>query len=81
MRATRDELERLEGKKIDIAGGADLFVSAKMLVNEELPTRVAGKFISESVGHQPGEEWALYFVGREFSGGEAITSPIFTRYE
>lgn len=73
------ELSRTGGTSIDIKGGAELVVSAELLQDVELPRRVEGTFELPS-GAKQGDEQAVYFVGREYSGGKVITSPVFVSY-
>lgn len=73
-------LQTIGGTSIEIAGGADLFVSAEILADVELPRRVEGELQMSST-FDPGHEQAVYFVGREYSGGKVITSPMFITYE
>ncbi|KAK1756400.1 hypothetical protein QBC47DRAFT_444908 [Echria macrotheca] len=74
------ELGKAGGKTIDIAGGVDLFVSAELVQDVPLPTRVQGRFELKANAHDSGHHRAVYFVGREYSGGKVITSPIFVEY-
>ncbi|KAF9639989.1 hypothetical protein BFW01_g11795 [Lasiodiplodia theobromae] len=78
--ATSQELVHVGGKQIDIQGGAELSVSAEALLDVVLPKRVEGDFTIPANTHSIGEEQAVYFVGREYSGGKVITSPIFIQY-
>ncbi|KAM0487356.1 hypothetical protein ACHAP7_001868 [Fusarium lateritium] len=78
-----DEAYRTGGKRIEIAGGADMFVCAEILDHVPLPRRVEGYF--EVHKQKQGQETSqqvrsVYFVGREFSGGKVITSPVFIEY-
>jgi hypothetical protein len=70
--------EATKGKRIEIRGGADLFVSVEDLLDVKLPTRVDGRWtaLASSI-----DSMAVYFVGREAAGGKVITSPIFVDYE
>ncbi|KAF2121016.1 hypothetical protein BDV96DRAFT_683396 [Lophiotrema nucula] len=79
--ATEEEIAQLGGKLIDVKGGAELFVSAEMFVDVPLPQKVEGVFSLNRKDRASGEEQVVYFVGREYSGGKVITSPIFIRYE
>jgi hypothetical protein len=81
LAATASELSETGGKQENIKGGADLFVSAETLADMPLPRRVEGEFSVAADSHAAGEEQAIYFVGREFSGGKVITSPIFINYD
>ncbi|KAB2569738.1 hypothetical protein DBV05_g11585 [Lasiodiplodia theobromae] len=78
--ATSQELVHVGGKQIDIQGGAELSVSAEAILDVILPKRVEGDFTIPANTHSIGEEQAVYFVGREYSGGKVITSPIFIQY-
>ncbi|KAH6652244.1 hypothetical protein BKA67DRAFT_693421 [Truncatella angustata] len=79
--ATTEEIGQVGGKKIDIRGGAELFVSVESLVDVHLPNRVQGDFRIAPESHAAGDSQAVYFVGREYNGGKVITSPIFITYE
>ena len=75
LEATIDELCSKAGKSIEVAGGADLRVNAKLSSVDGLPTEVEGHF---SLTIEAGEEArSVYLVGREWSGGKVITSPVF----
>lgn len=74
------ELEQVGGKYIDIEGGAELSVSAEILLDAVLPLRVEGEFTIPANTHSIGHQQSVYFVGREFSGGKVLTSPIFIDY-
>ena len=80
LAAKVEELVRVGGSHIDIKGGAELFVSAELLLDVALPRRVEGDFSVPANTHAAGEHKAVYFVGREHSGGKVITSPIFIDY-
>jgi hypothetical protein len=62
------------GKEMKLKGGANLFIRIELLPNMTLPRRVEG---SISVNVKRGEDQAVYFVGKEWDGGKAITSPLF----
>ncbi|KAL4801768.1 hypothetical protein BDV18DRAFT_167157 [Aspergillus unguis] len=63
------------GKMIEIKGGAELFVRVEAIPEVELPRRVQGTVTLESRAES--KDRAVYFVGREWSGGKVVTSPIF----
>ncbi|CEI70809.1 unnamed protein product [Fusarium venenatum] len=79
--ASREGVYKSGGKRIEITGGVDMFVSAEVLDDVSLPRRVEGPF---EIHKQGAEELqpalSVYFVGRESSGGKAMTSPIFILY-
>lgn len=79
--ATSEESEKAGGKKAEILGGAELFVAIESLLDVPLPSRVEGSFSLPSDGQHTGNHAAVYFVGREYTGGKVITSPIFVQYE
>ncbi|KAJ5712300.1 hypothetical protein N7493_008768 [Penicillium malachiteum] len=62
------------GKRIEIKGGAELFVCIEAIPDIALPRRVQGRagFPSDQEGAQ-----SIYFVGREWTGTKVVTSPIF----
>lgn len=74
LNASADEARQPDGKTLEIQGGAELFVQIELVPDLPLPRRVEGEYILPAGG--PSEQ-AVYFVGREFSGGKVITSPIF----
>ena len=79
--AVGGELQEDGCKILNIKGGADLFVSIELVADVELPRRVDGAFsLDVSQRHSAGEQ-AVYLVGREYTGGKVITSPIFITYE
>ncbi|KAH7089860.1 hypothetical protein FB567DRAFT_521713 [Paraphoma chrysanthemicola] len=78
--ATRNELEAKGGKQIEIRGGAELYVRAESLLDVHLPHRVEGEVKVQSGTHKVGDQRAVYFVGKEWSGGKVITSPVFIEY-
>ena len=78
--ATGEETARDGGRQIEIAGGVDLFVSAETISDVELPRRVEGQFSITAASYHDGDRVAVYFVGREYSGGKVITSPIFVEF-
>ncbi|OJD32604.1 polymerase histidinol phosphatase-like [Diplodia corticola] len=80
LSASRHELEQVDGKQIEIKGGAELAVSAGLLLDVPLPRRVEGTFSIPANTHAAGENQAVYFVGRESHGGKVITSPVFLEY-
>jgi hypothetical protein len=63
------------GKRIEIKGGADLFVRVEVVPNVSLPKRVEGSLDLELKRSEGGRD--VYFVGREWDGGKVITSPLF----
>ncbi|KPM44509.1 hypothetical protein AK830_g2022 [Neonectria ditissima] len=69
------EASRIGGKQLSIKGGVDLFISVEILADVPLPKRVEGEFAATSSRSGSAENQAVYFVGREFSGGKVITSP------
>ncbi|KAL4958887.1 uncharacterized protein BDV14DRAFT_207298 [Aspergillus stella-maris] len=69
-----DEALRPGGKSIEIAGGAELFVSVEAVPVVELPRGVQG--LEGKKSHSR----AVYLVGREWSGGKVVSSPVFWRY-
>lgn len=75
------DLKRTGGTSIAIAiaGGAELFVSAELIAAVELPTRVGGVLELPAVAKR-GDDHAVYFVGREYSGVKVITSPMFISF-
>jgi hypothetical protein len=77
LEARRDEVARPGGKRIDIVGGAELFVCVEAIPDEKLPKELTGTV--EVLG-TPGEEKAIYFVGREWSGDKCVTSPVFATF-
>ncbi|KAF7553675.1 hypothetical protein G7Z17_g3453 [Cylindrodendrum hubeiense] len=79
--ATEAEASRVGGKQVPIKGGAELFVSIEVLADVPLPTRVEGDVPLTPSGRFVGQNQAIYFVGREFSGGKVITSPVFIEYQ
>jgi hypothetical protein len=68
------------GCQAKIQDGAELFISAETLLDVALPHKVCGDFSIPAGTHDSGEFQAVYFVGREYSGGKVITSPIFIQY-
>jgi hypothetical protein len=77
---SKDELEESKAKDVEIAGGAELVLSAELLADVELPRKVKGEFTLSNSTRVAGSEQAVYFVGREYSGGQVITSPVFLKY-
>lgn len=77
---TGEESAEAGGRQIEIKGGAELFVSVETILDVELPRKVEGEFILPAAEGGPASR-AVYFVGREFSGGKVITSPIFVEYD
>lgn len=77
IKASWDEASKLGGKQIDIGGSAEAFVRVEAIPDIELPRRVQG---TVSFGGEAGQERAIYFVGREWSGAKVVTSPIFVKY-
>ncbi|KAI0470450.1 hypothetical protein GGR56DRAFT_668196 [Xylariaceae sp. FL0804] len=78
--ATTQEVYRQGGKRIDLEGGVGLFVSVDVVADLPTPTQVRGRFTLSPSSREAGDEQAVYFVGREYSGGKVITSPIFIGY-
>jgi hypothetical protein len=74
------ELEESKTKDVEIAGGAELVVSAGLLADVALPRKVEGELTLSNSTRVAGSEQAVYFVGREYSGGKVITSPVFLKY-
>ncbi|KXJ87075.1 hypothetical protein Micbo1qcDRAFT_179326 [Microdochium bolleyi] len=89
LQATKEALLRQQDatdgsgvKTIEIAGGADLFVSVEILEDVALPPRVEGSFTLPSLAEDRDvRSKAVYFVAREWDGGKVITSPVFVDYE
>ena len=80
LQCTPEELGSEDGKSVSIAGGAELFVSAQMLSDVALSTRVSGECtVAPPEASKPHR--AIYFVGREYGGARVITSPIFIDYK
>ena len=77
LEGTWDEINVPGGKRLDIVGGAELFVSTEAVPDHPLPKDVSGHL--EFTG-RPGEERAIYLVGREWSGDKVISSPAFVRF-
>lgn len=77
LTATWEELAKPGGKSISIAGGAELFVRAEVIPDVALPVEVQG---TASFNATQGDEKAIYFVGREWSGHKVITSPVFVGF-
>ncbi|PPJ56857.1 hypothetical protein CBER1_09982 [Cercospora berteroae] len=65
------------GKRVEIKGGAELFISAELVPDLQLPLEVSGEVEFEG---NAGEERAVYFVAREWSGDKVVTSPVFIQY-
>jgi hypothetical protein len=63
------------GKRIEISGGADLFVKVEVVPGKPLPKRVESSLDLEM--ERTSGQRAVYFVGREWDGGRVITSPLF----
>ncbi|KAJ4267101.1 hypothetical protein NW762_003199 [Fusarium torreyae] len=79
--AKKEEASEIGGKQIEILGGADMFVSAEILDDVPLPRRVQGHLELHKQGSEVSQKArSIYLVGREFSGGKVITSPIFIEY-
>lgn len=75
LEASWDEALAPGGKRIEIKGGADLFVKVEVVPNMQLPRRVEGSLdvlLEKSAGNR-----SVYFVGKEWDGGKVITSPLF----
>ena len=75
LEASWEEAKRLDGKVIEILGGAELFVRIEAIPQVELPRRVQGQASFFQTGSR-----SIYFVGREWSGEKVVTSPIFIDY-
>lgn len=78
--ASKVELEERKTKDVEIAEGAELVVSVELLADVALPRKVEGKLTLSNSNRIAGSEQAVYFVGREYSGGKVITSPVFLKY-
>ncbi|OBR15810.1 hypothetical protein CH63R_00990 [Colletotrichum higginsianum IMI 349063] len=76
---SNEEAVRPGGRKEDIHGGAELFISVESLLDVPLPRRVEGRFPVTGGSPTTGHSRAVYFVGREHSGGKVITSPMFMK--
>ncbi len=74
LEACWEEVLQPGGKKVEILGGADLFVRLEVVPDVRLPTRVEGTL---GLYVKAGEQKAVYLVGREWNGGNVVTSPIF----
>ncbi|KAL4912086.1 hypothetical protein BDW62DRAFT_216613 [Aspergillus aurantiobrunneus] len=77
LEASWEEAMKPGGKAIEILGGAELFVRVEAVPDVELPRRVQGDV---TIKGQPEGTRSVYFVGREWSGGKVVTSPIFLEY-
>jgi hypothetical protein len=75
LEASWNEALAMGGKKIEIKGGADLFVRVEVVPSVPLPKRVQGSLNLMVERHIGGRD--VYFVGREWDGGKVITSPLF----
>lgn len=75
--ATWAEISRPGGKLIEIAGGAELFVSVEAIPDAPLPTQVNG---SVEIKGSKGTQQGTYLVAREWSGDKVVTSPVFVSY-
>lgn len=71
-------------KKLNLDGGADLFVSIENLKDVKLPRRVVGTLSLRAEGREQytvlNQHQAVYFVAREWNGGKVVTSPMFISY-
>jgi len=76
IKASWDEARQLGGKYIEIGGSAEAFVRIEAIPDIALPRRVQG---TTSFAGEAGQERAIYFVGREWSGAKVVTSPIFVK--
>ncbi|KZL81030.1 hypothetical protein CI238_03307 [Colletotrichum incanum] len=74
-----EEAKQPGGRREEIRGGAELFVSVESLLTVPLPRRVEGSFTVTNGSSDTGRSRAIYFVGREHSGGKVITSPVFMK--
>lgn len=81
LTASTVEAQETGGKQVSIKGGADLFTSIQALTDVSLPRSVTGEFSVSPNAWVAGENYAIYFVGREHNGGKVITSPIFVTYK
>ncbi|KAI0972332.1 hypothetical protein F4678DRAFT_471865 [Xylaria arbuscula] len=79
--ASIDEATRPGGKQLSVKGGADLFISTEVISDVSLPRRVEGQFSVNSETRGERDTQAIYFVGREHSGGKVISSPVFITYQ
>lgn len=77
LAAAWDELAEPGGRAVDIAGGIGLFVRAEVVPDVVLPAEVSG---TASFTAARGDDKAIYFVGREWSGHKVITSPVFVTF-
>lgn len=77
LEASWDEVVLPGGKSIEILGGCELFVRVEVVPEISLPRRAQG---SVSFSGEHGEESAIYFAGREWSGEKVVTSPVFVRF-
>ncbi|GJC83875.1 hypothetical protein ColLi_06713 [Colletotrichum liriopes] len=76
---SEEEAKQPGGRREEIRGGAELFVSVESLLTVPLPRRVEGSFTVTNESSDTGHSRAVYFVGREYSGGKVITSPVFIK--
>lgn len=78
LSAEKQEAEAIGGKTITVQGGAELFVSAEILFEVELPAHVEGTLELPNNGTDEAKvHRAVYCVGRGSRGAKVITSPIF----
>jgi hypothetical protein len=75
LEASLNESLAAGGKKLEIIGGADLFVRVEIVPSISLPKRVEGSLDLMLERNSGGRD--VYFVGREWDGGKVITSPLF----
>lgn len=78
LEATVEEAASERGKSISIKGGAELFVTIELVADLPLPVDVDGQIVLSS---ETKKQQAVYFVGREWNGGKATTSPIFIDWQ
>ena len=78
LSASREELIRPGGKRVDIKGGAGLFVSAELVPDIELPIELKGEVAFHGTA---GDQRDIYFVAREWSGHKVVSSPVFITYK
>lgn len=77
LHATWEEISVPGGKRLDITGGAELFVTVEAIPDGPLPTELRGTI---DIRGTKGEEKAVYFVGREWSGDKVVSSPLFVTF-
>lgn len=77
LQASWEEMCQSGGKRIEIAGGAGLFVAVEAVPDIALPKEVKGQV---EVQGDKGAEKAVYLVGREWSGDKVVSSPVFLSF-